>query len=281
MTIQSGSSNLLKVTLDDIDESRGAYTLSVTADGTNAGTVTVFVKAVMKAGLTSDLKEVGSYYFQQKVTVDDRTLELNLNGTPKVGVLFDGTLTESGEKNIITGNVEDHKWYAENLPDGLSMSYDGHITGVPTKEISQGSAGDTTVTVVLKDTNAVYKATLKIGVQAADKHSFNYSLYKGDSPVTSGSNTYTFVQGDVVKLKVYKDTESTPVTDAKVYVSYNGDTISLSQDSESSGTYTLDTKGTGAYHVTITQYGVSESFYVYVLPGLDGLNPGIVIVPSP
>lgn len=195
----------------------------------------------------------------------------------KVGTLYGA---EIREKTGRISKVGSYHWYAVGLPEGISMSDSGYISGVPLKETA-----DATVTIVAtnKETGATYTGNLTVSVGSVDGtlkfHSFKVSVNGADKYEPN----YYAVQDDVVTLYTYSDPNKLSLADAtNVTVVGTDGTISTLNNNESVGNYTIPTNGTGAYRVVMT-FGSGENtesaeFYLFVSPSLNDISAGITII---
>ena len=167
-------------------------------------------------------------------------------------------------------------FYATGLPDGLSMTPDGKISGIPAK-----TAQTKTAKVFIENENGtVFTGELRVNIE-----NFAYSVYASDTigadstPLADTGSTYIIEEGQ--KLSVKTETEGAnyiSVCDgsgASKLVSINGNTCNLSDY----------TSGTGAYKVYIGcadgESGplnkVLASFDLYVVGHVVGIGSDIII----
>ena len=291
-------------------DSRGAFSategltssdnFTMTAASSEANVFQISVKA-LKAGYTGTViircsavvtldngekVDIQPIYYQYKVT----TVENAAQGSGDVQLsIVIGDLTEaevgkpySHQVSVTTTGItaDDLYWYATGLPAGLSMSSDGHITGVPLEPVSGGD----NVKIVASDKNGNYHfnitATLNVNAQDVsddDSSTGELFLYKvkvneNGAEVTNPTSV-TAYNGDKVTITVTDG--GSAATSATVTVISEG--TSTTEAAADDGIVTLSDLGTGTYKVVITNNGVVESFYLYVLPVLEDVDANITI----
>lgn len=186
----------------------------------------------------------------------------------------------SNSQTLVTDNSafgNSPLFYATGLPDGLSMTPDGKISGIPAK-----TAKTNTAKVFIENENGtVFTGNLTVVIK-----DFGYSVYASDTisadstSLTPGTNsTYIIEEGQKLSVKTTtKGANYISVCDgsgASKLVSINGDTCDLS----------AYTSGTGAYKVYIGcadgESGplnkVLASFNLYVVGHVVGIGSDIII----
>ncbi len=177
--------------------------------------------------------------------------------------------------------ITQFKWYAYDLPAGLSMSDSGWVSGI---YIGNVDVNNKEVKVVAVSDSATYQGTMKVSCTAYVAPQALTVKVTDISTTTSaeiadGSSLARAV-GEVMKFEVKVErggATASGVTVDVVAVSTDGTVAKLS---ESGGSYTAPTTGTGAYKVVVTASdGVKEatsSFYLYVLPSYGNVEAQII-----
>ena len=277
---ESSSSFTAKMTAGD---AVGKYVLTVEPSDSPTGEVSVGLECeiiVTIGGQTKTLE--GVYYYFDIVTDAIGTLDLT-EITMTVGDIY-GDYVAS--ENI--ADPANYYWYAVGLPDGITMSEAGYISGVP---LESGSFTAKVVAMVRNidgniGGNAIETITgdLSIEVSSAtqemDDYYFVVSINGTDQAKNIGS--YVVVTGDNVVLKTYNKSDSPDDANSVMIVDEVGTVKQASKTGDSeTGSYTIPTNGTGAYRVVITmgESGNTETaeFILYVSPSLDNVQAGIVI----
>lgn len=176
------------------------------------------------------------------------------------------------------GSIDQYVWYAIGLPDGLSMSSSGYVSGIPTK----ATAEPVNVIVVAIDAEGTaYTGTLVVTVGSATHRigEYNFRVDVNDVAGDVNAQSSLAIQGDKVQLKVMKGDFSTGTSsDASrvTVISSVGKQTEISSDS--TGVYSLDTSGTGAYKIKV-EYpeGPSITLTLYVSPALENIAAGIIV----
>ena len=278
---KTGSS--FTVNMDDGD-AVGKYVLSVTSTASAGTEVSVGLQCQIKVtigGIEKTLAEV--YYIFDLVKSDSVSTSMVLDPMNDlvVGKIFGEYVTETSG---IIGDISDYYWYAVNLPEGLTMSEGGYVSGVPLESVDSKTAN---VVATHRTTGETFEGVLTLSVDPATQTMENYyfvvSINGQDQ--TAGLGTYAVVQGESVVLKTFSGTSpggtAIDATDVKV-VGEDGKVNDASEVSdESNGEYTIPTNGTGAYRVVITMGSgddaQSAEFYLFVSPSLDNIQAGIII----
>ena len=292
-----------------------------TGNGSTSDTITLGGGAV---SVTADASNIGSYNINVSRPTDDYIMELRVTmhvtvGTVQVDmdplvfrmdVLVSESAVDDPEFKSMTfevgkyawdrvsesgtpvlGSIDLYHWYAEGLPEGLSMSENGYISGI---------AEATTTGTVAKlyifghEGNGEYHSEITIIVEAAknNPNTFNYSLTGGAGGATNCYD-YVAVQGNNVILTI------TPNKANSTLVVYSVDnnnhvytTITSTGDNGNGGTtYKLSTAGSGCYKVVMKCNSVNTEgdntegdnieettyFHLYVIPAFDVVDADITI----
>ena len=212
-------------TLNNYSVEDGKFNVTISADK-NIGVYNFAITGVAK---TSEIE----IYFKPVITIyiegtDGKTIDnyeenclgitvfsatgstIDVSFSPDGG-MFVGKYV-NGEITIPTGMIlSDYDWYAVGLPGGLTMSADGHISGIPTEEASG-------------------EASFKVYATAK---SDGQILSDDNVPITVSSRPTEGITG--FKYVVGVDTENVDYDPDKVYVFSATETIIVKITSDGSG----------------------------------------------
>ena len=200
----------------------------------------------------------------------------------QVGKLFDRSII------IQTGgmNIDDYDWYAIGLPSGLTMSIDGNVSGIPTKDIPESIDYDFRVFATDDAGNVFYGDVIDFTIkpkQTPEAAGFTYTI---DNKTAS---QYIFEAGDTIVLKLTTVGDSpVSITNGAVVKAINastsGDPTTIIEYKEEKGGYVLPSTGSGAYMVAVTygddipsKGGDTLSFSVYIIGDAGSIDANIVI----
>ena len=175
------------------------------------------------------------------------------------------------------GSINQYVWYAIGLPDGLSMSSSGYVSGIPTKATDAVDV----IVVAINSEGTAYSGKLSVTVSSATHTSgeYNFRVDVNDTLGRVNAHSSLATQGDKVTLTIKKGTDfdAGDLTDASVTV-INNEGKQTEIDHTSLGVYTLDTTGTGAYKIII-KYSetASVTLTLYVSPALENIAAGIIV----
>ena len=287
---KAGESDLASIQLV-MDSTVGVYHLNIIGQD-KAGEFGYTVEAALKVWVGTDVdtaKDFGvftTFNGTVVVTDTDNTIDVNIEEGKTFKV---GTYTMASIKSSVT--IANYDWYATNLPDGLTMGYDGKISGIPTVKNIDGDGDDNTTdkqrTYTFqvyasdkKDGTILYDADVTITIQAQDEPSemnFTYEVTVGNKAAKTDS-TYIASVNDTVTLTVKSagaDGGSSPLQGVSVTII--GDSGDDPETTDENGQIKLPTTGTGAYIVTMTYDGQTQSFTVYVVGQATDIEASIVI----
>ena len=230
----------------------GGGAVSVTADASNIGSYNIYVnkptsKYTMEIQVTMDIT-VGTV----KVNMDSLVfrMDVSVSGATEDDPVFNPMTFEVGKYEYIRvsesgapvlGSIDLYHWYAEGLPEGLSMSENGYVSG-----IAEATTTGTVATLYIfgHEGNGEYHSTITITVEAAknDPNTFDYSLTGGAGGATNCYD-YVAVQGNNVILTITPDKANSTLTVYSVD-NHKYHTITSTGDNGNGGTtYDLTTAG--------------------------------------
>ena len=260
--------------MEEVEGNLGHYLLSISIeDGADA----TFALKCSITGVNGDYSGVPAVYGILKTNVVEPTTSTLDEMTVTVGVPFMKTVMVDGA--AVTD--ADETWYAIGMPEGLSMSPSGVVSGIATGKASGGGEITGPVTVkVYKTTDGdsgitITPYTLVITVsKPTGGISITISV---DDVEKNPSTSYSVQQNSTVKLKVAADPGSILEV---AYVSIIGDNgVTYLEYGEEDAT--IPTSGIGEYtiavHAVVDGAAMTESVTLQVISDLDVLTPSIVI----
>lgn len=281
-----------KITEDDPVTDRGKYIISFTG---------LTDKPLMKELVLQCTITTNTGTSTQHTTSFDIIFQISLNDGNNLPETFEysdgetsyvnGTFIQLSVGNIVTltpvmtegKDAKDYKWYATDLPEGMSLTGSGIISGFLTK------AGAYTATVVLENSSGQSKA-YKVAMMVHDPEPMTYYIYDGqftnDSTTThlpASPTQYITQQKQIVTLLIAKWNQSSAPT--VTIIDGKGDTGRSTLTSDGTVTsgnntyfcYSLPTDGTGTYRVTIQKSTSEASFDLYVMPKITAIQSAIVV----
>ncbi len=272
---------------DTIDEN---FTLELVRDSDNVGFYTVQITGVkMTSGIEYTLKA------SMKVWIDDDAKDTMYESFPDFAV-YNGNVVvgvASGEVDIkdFTGfqigaykdalvafkdgtnlDVDDYDWYAVGLPNGLVMSSNGHISGIPTEKLSEGK----TVKVYATDkvTGAViYDKEVGIGIYDAPVVTDKFTYTVAIDSVDKGAGSLYLIKSGSNATVTMKNGETALTIGTKITVISDSGVTTVSDE----GTCDLLTSGSGAYTVQMEYGGQIQTFKVCIIGEAADIGANIVI----
>lgn len=170
-------------------------------------------------------------------------------------------------------------YYAINLPNGLSMSSDGHINGIAKSASTDSVTAKIAVSYLDGDVKKIATGSLDIVVDQMSKIKFTMYLAKnsnGEPDEIKNESLYIAEKGDVqnpMKLSIKPSTEKWQANAHVKVVASNG---VVSDESKYGETFDIPVNGTGAYTVIVEYAGETQFFTLYVLPAAE-LSANILI----
>lgn len=273
------------------DSNTGVYIVNITGKTQITSAITFTLDPEIVLTIDSVKKTIEYEPYTIEVTVaesNEGMFEVSLeNEKMAVGQYFEGAIKPP------TGlDIENYDWYAVGLPDGLTMSSNGTVSGIPTKEESgtfMVFATDSTG-AVLYDDSVSYEVGPRV---VSGPTNFNYKVGTEGNLAYNSDKTYVFEADEKIILSVtnvVEEGEGTPITsDVEVSLILTGadgttkETV-LGNDDNNNGQFTLrdgnNTNESGSFIVTIS-YGVeSEQFRIYIVGQAAVIGPEIFIIGS-
>ena len=287
----AGESDLASIQLV-MDTTVGVYHLNIIGQD-KAGEFGYTIEAALKVWVGTDVDTVkdfgvfATFNGTVVVTNNNNTIDVNIENDKTFKV---GTYTVANIESTVT--IANYDWYATNLPKGLAMGYDGVISGIPTVEniIDDGTEdakidGQRTFTFQVyasdkKDGTILYDEKVTITIQAQDEPSemnFTYEVAVGDKGAAKASTYIASVNEKVTLTVKSTGTEGNSTPLQGVSVTIIGDNGDVPETTDENGQIGLPTTGTGAYIVTMTYDGQTQSFTVYVIGDAADITASIVI----
>ena len=194
---------------------------------------------------------------------------------PRVNTIFDEAITANLGDNNVSTTYSDVSFYAVDLPEGLSMSSDGHINGIAKKE------GKVTAKIAVSYLDGKVKkiatGLFDVNVVKMGDIAFTMSLKESGEGSTSvpmkDGSFYISVESTYSMNLTVTPTDGWKANAHVKVVSSNG---VVSDESKFDKAFDIPVKGTGAYTVIVTYAGVTQSFTLYVLPA-GALSADIII----
>ena len=260
--------------MEEVDDNLGHYLLSISTTGdANAK----FALKCSITGVNGDYSGVPAVYGVLNTNVITPSTPGGLEEMDvTIGVPFMETVKVS---NVA---VTDGIWYAIGMPEGLSMSPSGVVSGIATGKTSDGSEITSPVEVkVYKTTEndsgiTITPYTLKITVsEPTGGISITVTV---DNVEKDESTSYSVQQNSTVKLKVTADPDSVLEV---AYVSMIDDDDGVTYLKHDADGVDIPTSGIGEYtiavHAVVDGVVKTKSVTLQVISDLDVLTPSIVI----
>lgn len=252
----------------------GKYSVKLTADQITSGTVVdVALKCEMVLTVGGDSKKMTPLYYHipVKFTSQPGTTVEFTPMTAEVAVPYRLAI-----ESTQLGSIDQFVWYAIDLPDGLSMSSSGYVSGIPTKATEAVPVS----VVAINAEGIAYSGTLSVTVNSSTHTTgnYNYRVDVNETPGRVNAQSSLATQGDKVQLRIVQGdfTGGTPADATVTVINSEGEQTTLNSDP--TGVYTLETTGTGAYKVKIAYPGGSPvTLTLYVSPALENIAAGIIV----
>lgn len=268
---------------------KGSYSIKIIRDTLTQLGYTLDIKIDMKVTVGSVVVTMEPLHLRMDVSTSESSeIHPTLNSMDfQVGKYDEIEVSEHGAS--VLGDIKLYHWYAEDLPEGLSMSENGYVSGI-------AEAADTfTVKVYIfgHEGNGEYTADLIIKVNAATNNPNNFK-YEVKGSVVDSENSYDYVAVEGSELKLIL-TPNHPSNFIKFTVGF----VDSTNDKYSSSTvttlnqnnfveHTLTANGTGCYKVNIVYEYLNGAlteqetkfFHIYVIPAFDVVQAQMTIASS-
>ena len=285
----NGDKSISLNTNTDIDDStvsitenasKGSYSIDIDWNSTGQLNYILGIQIDMKVTVGSVVVEMVPVNLRMSVTTSgsNDTDPMLTDMDFKVGKYDQIRVSESENTTPVLGDINLYHWYAEGLPEGLSMSENGYVSGI-------AEAADTVtakVHIFGHEGNGEYTADLTINIGAAtnDPDSFDYTINGGVGGPSTNCYDYVAVEGSSLTLTLSSEQQSDFTVKS---VDENGN---YSPIDVANGAYTLTAKGTGCYKVNIVCTNTSDNsqeskfFHIYVIPAFDVVQAQMTIASS-
>ena len=262
----------------------GIYNLSIVGSEVTSNDISYTLTATIEVtvnGVSAGTMDVVTFNGSVSVYNVDTGGQILVQMTPDSGDSGDSTANVGSYYNKMiqittTGmTASDYQWYAVRLPNGLTMSTDGYVSGIPTSTWSDNFR----VYATDDDGNVFYGIVTNLNVKSKvvsddTPEGFTYTINEDET----AKKQYVFETGEGIVLHV---TTSEGVEldqdEVEVQVIKDSNTGNAIGEPDYNNGFILPNDGSGAYTVKITYNGVSTTFSVYIIGGFTGIEPGIVI----
>ena len=272
------------------DSNTGVYIVNITGKAQTTGAISFTLDPEIVLTIDGVEKTIAYEHYTIEVTVaesNEGKFEVNFEDEKMaVGQYFEGAIEPP------TGlDIKNYDWYAVGLPDGLTMSSNGTVSGIPTKEGSGNFmvfATDSTG-AVLYDDSVGYEVGPRVVSGPTD---FNYKVGTEDNLAYNSDKTYVFEADEKIILSVTSVAEEgegspiiTGVTVSLILTGADGTTeTTLDDDDNNGGEFTLrdgnNTNESGSFIVTINYDDETEQFRIYIVGQSAVIGPEIFIIGS-
>lgn len=188
--------------------------------------------------------------------------------------------TVSGSSVTVQGN----SWYAIGLPEGLSMSPNGVVSGMPTGNDASGEILDygTPISVnVYSTTNEgkISTYTLSVEINEASSASMTLSLNSASTTLVVSGTTYTAIQGTKdIKLTIAPEGSLTLEWASVAVIGLDGQ---VQVDYDLSNGAEIPSDGIGSYKIVVNAIidskHVTDSITLNVISPMDSIEAGIIV----
>ena len=189
--------------------------------------------------------------------------------------------TVSGSSVTVEGN----SWYAIGLPEGLSMSPNGVVSGMPTGNDASGSKisnyNDPISVDVYSTTNdgKISTYTLSVKINEAASANMTLSLNSASTTLVVSGTTYTAIQGtNDIKLTITPAVASTLEWASVTVIDTNGQ---VQVDYDLADGAKIPSDGIGSYKIVVNAIidskHVTDSLTLNVISPMDSIEAGIIV----
>ena len=271
------------------DNNKGSYNIKINRNTQDQFSYTLDIKIDMTVTVGSVVVTMESIHLRMSVsTSQSNEIHPTLNSMDfQVGKY--GQIRVSEHTASALGSIDLYHWYAEGLPEGLSMSENGYVSGI-------AEAADTVTAKVYifgHEGNGEYTADLTINVDAATNDPINFK-YEVKGCVNEFINSYDYVavEGSELKLILTPYDPSGSIKFTVGFVDSNNkkySSIPVTLNNSNVGECTLTANGTGCYKVNVVyekyendSLKVQETkfFHIYVIPAFDVVQAQMTIASS-
>ena len=271
------------------DSNTGVYIVNITGKAQTTDAISFTLNPEIVLTIDSVKKTIAYEPYTIEVTVaesNEGKFKVNFEDEKMaVGQYFEGAIEPP------TGlDIKNYDWYAVGLPDGLTMSSNGTVSGIPTKEGSgtfMVFATDSTG-AVLYDDSVSYEVGPRV---VSGPTNFNYKVGTEVSLAYNQDKTYVFDANEKIILSVTNvaEEEGKPITTGvkvSLILTANGttDVTELGDSDNSGGQFTLrdgtNTDESGSFIVTISYGEETEQFRIYIVGQAAVIGPEIFIIGS-
>ena len=267
----------LSMTIVPVSDDKGKYIVGIAAGSSSTnGNIDLFIELTVTDKIDSTAITLPSqkYYFKAELSVDDAPKiqfsgsNVTQDGSGNYSVDVYQELNVNVEASLSSGTA---KYYAVNLPSGLSMTVSGIIGGKLEATVSVPSTVPVTV-YAITDGNLVLSTYLTININESSSSNVDYTVSL-DTGVGSLENNYIVAtNGDNVILSV-SQIANTKLTDVTATWSGGNSSVSVSGANDSYSV-NLSVAGTGTGELKIGGYVstdgkkpvfVEKTYTVYVV----------------
>lgn len=294
--VKSYSNNNVKIKDGDVTVN-SVDNLSSTPDGSNRGSYNIIVKRPngdYKLGIRVEMNaSIGTA--SVVLTPIHMSMEVSRGQVDTTNITFESLTYTVGtynhfsvkETTQVLSAISNYHWYATDLPEGLSMSESGIISGIP----EQTGTYTTKLFIFGHDNGDEFNSEITIIVKAASNDPNNFDFYLTGT-VAQGEDEdknlydYVAIEGSNVELNITSDSAWSVLTVKTIVTTNDGDELETNQFTPgNSAKLTLNTSGSGCQKVLIT-YTINEGntteteivyFHLYVIPAFDVVNAQIMI----
>ena len=261
----------------------GVYTVTVEGEEVTTDPITFSIVASITVTIGSDSKTFDDFAkFTRSIEVyrtgGQDKIDVTIATGAKVGNFYD-------QQIVWTNNtVPDYDWYAVGLAPGLAMSSDGHVSGIPTAD----GMYNFKVYATDSDGNIYFDDVVEFSVAKKDPSTetpsvgFTYDIYVNGED----SNSFIVASGSTVVVKLFTDedvpqeiTQGATVNFYKANATQDSavESVTYGQSGGIDGYVLTNLSGSGAYLVSVSYNGYTDSFFIQVIAGATSIDASIVI----
>jgi len=281
----------LEIELKDLSPEIGTYSIEVDRPDDDDDVHDLYIKITMNVVIGTQKIELSPIHYKLPITAgdtsSDKLLFISMDKFT-VGKYRQETIKYAIQSGDAT--IDAYHWYATNLPNGLSMSEDGIISGIPEVD------GNYVAEIFASEHNdgEVRFGNLNITVNKAVNdpisNSYDFRISGGVSGKQINCFDYVAIEDEKVVLELLKNGTIEKIEDITIelndgtYISTvkkdNNGYIHANTEFDANSECILDTTGSGCYKVNISYNGHVTTFHLYVIPGFDIIEAQIMISSS-